>query len=50
MAVALLLVKVMLLPAQKLSGPLMVGVDGAVFSVTTTVALELPQGGAAFTV
>ncbi len=48
--VALLLVNTMLLPAQKLDGPLIVGVAGAGFSVTTTVALELPQGGAAFTV
>ncbi len=48
--VALLLVNTMLLPAQKLDGPVIVGVAGAAFSVTTTVALELPQGGAAFTV
>ena len=48
--VALLLLKVMLLPAQKLDGPLIDGVAGTAFSVTTTVALELPHGGAAFTV
>ena len=43
MPVALLLVSVMLLPAQKLLGPLIVGVDGSGVDVTTLAALVALQ-------